>query len=172
MNLLNIYFTPFATLMVLAGIYFSEPEKTARNLAFGVLLLSLIVNHWLTRNTYRLIGWSGRLKIIQVWLTYVWAIPLFYLLGTYWGPMWLLFTMAPATAALYQGRWQTFATALISGLTMLGLCGLRARILGLELGEQYWAMAGVHAAFIVVMAMFVHALAETALKLRDIRSRS
>ncbi|MBI5243824.1 MAG: hypothetical protein HY922_09125 [Elusimicrobia bacterium] len=175
MNLLNIYFTPFASVLVLAAIYFmdfSEPQdKLNRNLALGVLALSLVVNHLLTKYTYRLIGWAGRLKSIQVWLTFFWAIPLFYLLGTYWGPMWLLFTMAPVTAALYQSRWKTLAISLLSGGAMLGLYALRSYIIGMALGEQHWAMAGVHAVFIVVMAMFVHALAETALRLRDVGSR-
>jgi hypothetical protein len=168
MNLLNLYFTPFATALVLAAIYFSEPDKTTRDLAFLVLLIQLITNHLFTRYTYRIVGWAGRMKTIQIWLTFVWAIPLFYLLGTYWGPMWLLFTMAPTTAALYQGRWQTLVMAALSGATMLVLCGLRAHLLGLELGEQLWAMAAVHAVFIVVIAMFVHALAQTALRMRDI----
>ncbi|HAH07253.1 MAG TPA: hypothetical protein DCM05_12145 [Elusimicrobia bacterium] len=171
MNLLNLYFTPFATALVLAAIYFSEPEKPDRDLAFVFLLLSLVVNHLITKYTYRIVGWAGRMKLIQVWLTFLWSIPLFYLLGAYWAPMWLLFTMAPATAALYQGRWQTLATAAVSGGTMLGVYALRARSLGLELGEQHWAMAGAHAAFIVVMAMFVNAMAESALRLRDIGKR-
>ncbi|MFA6028755.1 MAG: hypothetical protein WC969_02750 [Elusimicrobiota bacterium] len=171
MNLMNIYFTPFATMLVLAAIYFSEPDKLTRNMSFGVLLASLLVNHWFARNTYRFVGWASRLKLLQVWLTYFWVIPLFYLLGTYWGPMWLLFTMAPVTAAMYQGRWQTFATAVVSGLTMLALYALRAHTQGLELGEQHWAMAGVHAVFIVVIGMFAHALAETALRMRDVGSR-
>lgn len=171
MNLLNLYFTPFATMLVLAAIYFTDPDKTTRNLSFGVLLVSLAVNHWFTRNTYRFVGWSSRLKIIQVWLTFLWCIPLFYLLVGYWAPMWLLFVMPPVTAALYQGRWQTLLTAAVSGATMLGVYHLRSASLGLELGEMAWAMAGIHAAFIIVLALFVHSLAQTALRLRDISIR-
>lgn len=168
MNLLNVYFTPFATALVLVALYFSEPEPMVKRLSFGVLLLSLIVNHWFTRNIYRFVGWSSRLKTFQVWLNFLWSVPLFYLLGAYWGPMWLLFTMSPVTSALYQGRWQTLGTACVSSATMLGLYYLRSASLGLPLGEVVWAMAFVHAAFIVVLSLFVHALAETALRLRDL----
>ncbi|MFA6092879.1 MAG: hypothetical protein WCU88_05500 [Elusimicrobiota bacterium] len=172
MNLLNLYFTPFATALVLAAIYFREDiDRTSRNLSLAVLLASLVFNHLFTRYTYRIVGWSSRMKTMQVWLTFFWILPLFYLLGPYWGPMWLLFTMTPVTTALYQGRWQTLATASVSGASMLALYALRARSLGLELGETFWAMAAFHAAFIVVIAMFVHALAETALRMRDVRPR-
>ena len=171
MNLLNMYFTPFAALLVLAAIYFSDPDPTTKWLSFGVLALSLAVNHWFTRNIYRFVGWANRLKAVQVWLTFLWAAPLFYLLVGYWAPTWLLFAMPPVTAALYQGRWQTFLTACVSGASMLGLYYLRSASLGLELGETAWAMAFVHAAFIVILSMFVHAMAETALRLRDINAR-
>jgi hypothetical protein len=169
MNLLNLYFTPFAAVLVVVALYFSEPDKTTKYCAFAILALSLIVNHWFAKNTYRFIGWTGRLKLIQVWLTFLWSVLLFYLLFPYWAPMWLLLTMPAVTAALYQDKAETIATGLLSGATVLFVYWLRWR--GNDIPAQLWAQAGVHAAFIPVLALFVHALAQTALKMRDIRSR-
>lgn len=169
MNLLNLYFTPFAAALVMAALYFAEPDKTTRNLAFATLAASLLVNHWFSRNTYRFVGWTGRLKTIQVWLTFLWSVLLFYLLFPYWAPMWLLLTMPPVTAALYQTRLQTLATGMVSGLTVLGVYYLRWR--GLPASPQLWGQAVVHAAFIPVLGLFVHALAQTALRMRDLGSR-
>ena len=85
MNLLNRYFSPFAALLILAAVYFSEPDPRTRNLSWGVLLVSTAVNWWLSTNTYRFVGWAGRLRTLQIWLNFVWAVPLFYLLGGFWG---------------------------------------------------------------------------------------
>ncbi|MBI4423564.1 MAG: hypothetical protein HY554_07555 [Elusimicrobia bacterium] len=163
MNLLNRYFAPFAALLIVSAVYFTEPDRRTLVLSGGVFVASLLVNWWLSANTYRFVGWAGRLRTVQIWLNFVWAVPLFYLLGGFWGPMWLLFVMAPVTAALYGGWAQTLSTALVSAGTMLGLYWLR----GLE-GEVAWGMAGIHAAFIVIMALFTYSLAQTALRLRDL----
>lgn len=163
MNLLNRFFSPFAALLIISAVYFQEPDprtKTATGVVFG---LSLIINWWLSVNTYRWVGWANRLRTLQIWLNYVWAVPLFYLLGGFWGPMWLLFVMAPVTAAITSSWAQTLATAAVSSGTMLALYWVR----GLE-GDIAWGMAGIHAAFIIVMSLFVYALAQTALRLRDL----
>ena len=164
MNLLNRYFSPFAALLIVTAVYFSEPDPRTRNLSWAVLVASALVNWWLSANTYRFVGWAGRLRMLQIWLNFVWAVPLFYLLGGFWAPMWLLFVMAPVTAALYGGLAQTLLTALVSAGTMLVLY----RLHGAE-GAQAWGMAMTHAAFIVIMSLFTYSLAQTALKLRDLR---
>jgi len=171
MNLLNLYFTPFATALVLVAIYFSEPDKVTKYWSFGILAVSLGVNHWFSKNTYRFFGWATQLKIVQVWLTFVWSAALAYLLMPYWAPMWLLLTLPPVTAAMYQDKWKTLATGIVCGATLLGLYYLRQRSVGMYLGDSRWAMAAVHAAFIPVLGVFVHALAQTALKMRDIGTR-
>ncbi len=171
MNLLNLYFTPFAAVLVVMAVYFSDPEPAVRWTAFGVLGMSLAVNHWLSKNTYRFVGWTGRLKAVQVWLTYLWSVLLFYLLMPYWAPMWLLLTMPPVTSAMYQTRLQTLGTGCVSGATILLIYWLRSKATGLPLGPQLWGQAFIHAAFIPVLALFVHSLAQTALQMRDIRSR-
>lgn len=163
MNLLNRYFAPFAALLILSAVHFGEVDDRARNLAWGVLVVSALVNWWLSKNTYRFIGWSTRLRQLQIWLTFLWTVPLFYLLHGFWGPMWLLFVMAPVTAALYGNGWTVLGMSLVSSSTMLGIYWLH----GVE-GEIWWGQIGTQAVFIIVMSMFTYSLAQTALKLRDL----
>lgn len=167
MNLLNLYFTPFAAVMVVAAIYFSEPDAGTKWLSFGVLLSSLLVNHWFSKNTYRFVGWAQRLKLMQVWLTFLWSAVLAYLLMPYWAPMWLLLTLPPVTAALYQNKTQTLATAAVCSASVLGLYWLYQQKVGMPLGEVMWAQGMIHASFILVLAAFVHELAQAALRMRD-----
>ncbi|HBL17530.1 MAG: hypothetical protein A2X36_04705 [Elusimicrobia bacterium GWA2_69_24] len=167
MNLLNLYFTPFATMLVLIAIYVSEPDPRPKYISLGILVASLVVNHWFSRNTYRFVGWASRLKVIQIWLTFLWSVLLAYLLIPYWAPMWLLLTMPPVTAALYQGRWQTLAAGMVCGLSVLGMYYLRQLSVGMPLGAEHWGQAFCQAAFIPTLSLFVHALAQTALRMRD-----
>jgi len=161
MQMLNRYFAPFALLLILSAVYFSEPEPRAYKLSLAVLTASIIVNWWLTKNMYRFYRWAWQTRALQVWLNLIWAIPLFHFLMPFWGPMWLLFVMAPATAAMYWDRWKTLGMALASAGTMLAMYRWHG-VEGVAL-----SMALVHAAFIVVFSLFVHGLVETALRLRD-----
>jgi len=171
MNLLNLYFTPFATVLVLVAIYFSQPEKYITYISIGTLVLSLIVNHWFSRNTYRFINWSRQLKLVQVWLTFLWSAVLVYFLMPYWAPMWLLLVMPAVTAALYQGRLQTLVTGCVCGAAILGMLYLRQLSVGMPLGAQHWAMGFIQAAFVPVLGLFVHSMAQTALRMRDVAMR-
>ena len=166
MQMLNRYFTPFALMLILSAIYFSEPEPRAIKLSLAILAASTLVNWWFSANTYRFIRWTREMRMVQVWLNYLWAVPLFYLLQPFWGPMWLLFVMAPVTAALYESWWQTLVTASVSAFTMLVLYWLG----GME-GGAFWGMAGIHASFIIIFSLFVNSLAQVALRLRDMTPR-
>lgn len=162
MQMLNRYFTPFALILIVLAVYFSEPEPRAEKIAAGILVLDLAVNWWIGRNQYRWFKWAHQLRLLQVWLNYVWAVPLFYLLYPYWAPMWLLFVMAPTAAALTVSRLQTIVCALVAAGTMVGIYWSKQPLEGPFLG-----MALSQAAFIVIFALFVHGLAQTALRLRD-----
>lgn len=166
MQLLNRCFTPFAAFLILTAIFFSEPDRRTTAYAIGIWVLSLAVNAWFSANVYRFIGWARHLRALQVAMNFVWAVPLVYLLGATWAPMWLLLTMAPATAALTMGFKGTLGVGGLSAGTLLGLYALR----GIE-GAAAWGMAFVHAAFLVLFSLFVHALAQTALRLRDLPNR-
>lgn len=162
MQMLNRYFTPFALALILSAVYFSEPEPRVVKLAIGILVADLAINWWIGRNQYRWVAWASRLKKLQIWLNYVWAVPLFYLLYPYWAPMWLLFVAAPTAAALTASRTETLICAVVAVATMLGIYSWSQPLEGVALG-----MALSHAAFILIFSLFVNGLAQTALRLRD-----
>lgn len=165
MQMLNRYFAPFALLLILSAIYFSEPEPRDYKLSLGILAASILVNWWLAANAYRWFQWVHWMRVLQVWLNFIWSVPLFWLLQPYWAPMWLLFALAPATAALTMGRLHALGCAAASAGTMLAIYYQRGVFDG-GLGPA-GGMACVHAAFIVVLSLFVHALAQAALRIRD-----
>ncbi|MBI5882524.1 MAG: hypothetical protein HZB91_05405 [Elusimicrobia bacterium] len=167
MQMLNYYFSPFALFLVLSALYFRGSDTPGHlppevKHSLWILAVSAAVNWWLSANTYRFVGWTRFMRALQVWMNFVWTVPLFYLLHTFWGPMWLLFVMAPVTAALTMRWWTTLLTALVSSGTMMGIYVFRG--LSPEMPEAF-GMALVHATFIVVVAMFVHSLAQTAMRL-------
>lgn len=172
MQMLNRYFAPFALLLILSAIGFTV-ENPARfsewdrsyKIALGILGLSIVVNRWISANTYRWAAWATWMRQLQIWLNFVWAVPLFWLLQPFWAPTWLLFVMAPATAAMYVGRGETIVTAGVSAGAMLAIYWARGVFDG-GFGPA-GGMAVVHAVFIIVFSMFVHGLAQTALRLRD-----
>ena len=172
MQMLNRYFAPFALLLIVSAIWFTVDNPTdvahwdrSYKMALAILAVSTLVNWWFSKNTYRFIHWSRQMRQAQIWLTFVWTVPLFWLLQPFWAPMWLLFVMAPATAALYTGQVETIVTAGVSAASMLGIYYLRGVFDG-GLGPA-GGMAIVHATFIVVLSLFVQGLAQTALRLRD-----
>ncbi len=172
MQMLNRYFVPFALILILSAIWFNVENPLdfrqwdpSYKYALAILAVSMVTNWYLSSHTYRFIHWAKQMKVLQVWLYYVWAVPLFWLLQPYWGPMWLLFVMAPVTAALFTDRWHTLASALVSAGTMLAIYYKRGVFDG-GMGPA-GGMACVHACFIVVFALFVYGLEQTALRLRD-----
>lgn len=162
MQMLSRYFTPFALLLILSAVYFGEPEPLATKIAVGILFADVLLNWWIGKNQYRWAGWAGRFRQIQVWLNFVWAVPLFYLLYPYWGPMWLLFVLAPTAAALTTSKLETVLCSLTAAGTMVGIIWFRQPLEGAFLG-----MVLSHVAFIIIFSLFVHSLAQTALRLRD-----
>jgi hypothetical protein len=167
--MLNRYFTPFALILIISAVYFRldefrESGLQAPLIAGGILVADLLVNWWISRNRYRWIGWAARLRQLQIWLNYVWAVPLFYLLYPYWAPMWLLFVMAPTAAALTTGLLETTLCSVVASGTMIGLYWWRQ---GRHLELEFLGIALSQAAFIVIFALFVHSLAQAALRMRD-----
>jgi hypothetical protein len=170
MNLLNLYFAPFGATLVLVALFFSEPDRTTTYLSFVILALSLAVNWWFSKYTYRFIGWADKLRILQVWFSLLWSVLLFYLLFPFCAPTWILVLLPAVASALHQGRWQTLLTGCVAGAAVLGVYHLRWRG-ELSPSPEVWAQAFVHASFIPTLGLFVHALAQSALRMRDMRPR-
>lgn len=169
MQMLNRYFTPFALVLIISAVYFRiddfrETGSRAPFVAAGILVADVLVNWWLGRNQYRWIKWARQLRVVQVWLPFVWAVPLFYMLYPYWAPMWLLFVMAPTAAALTTSRGHTLLCALVSAGTMIGIYFYRQ---GYHFEPEFLGMILSQAAFILIFSLFVNSLAQTALRLRD-----
>lgn len=111
--------------------------------------------------------WSQNIRALMVWLNLLTSAVLFYLLFSYWAPMWLLFLMAPATAAMYMNKRNVFFIAFCSAIAMLGVYYLKSIMLDNQFSRQLWGMASVHALFVIFFAMFVAAMSEMILKVRD-----
>lgn len=162
MQILSFYFTPFAAILIVFALYFSEPEKSTMLMSGGVLAAVTLLNHWFSKRAYRFLRWTQMMRTILVWMNLAASAALFYLLGSYWAPMWLLFLTAPATAALFMNRTWTAVMALAASFSMLGIYWIK----GVE-GGIFWGQAAIHAIFVVVFSLFVHALAQIALRMRD-----
>ena len=169
MHILNYYFTPFAVILILFAIFFSEPERQVTYASFAILAVAFAANLWLNKNTYKFLRWSRHIRAVTVWLNLAVSTALFYLLSPYWAPMWLLFLTAPAASAMYMRKWQVFLISLASAGLMLGLYYARSLAFGEGggLGTQLWAMASVQAVFIIFFSMFTAAMAEMVVKVRD-----
>lgn len=182
MHILNYYFTPFAVILILLAIFFSEPEKSVTYASFALLAVSSALNYWLSANTYRLMQFTRHIRGITVWINMLTSAALFYLLFPYWSPMWLLFLTAPAAAAMFMKKWQVFLTASTAAAIMLGIylqkglafvmtdapdMTLAAAFTQVMGNTQLWAVSATQAAFIIFFSMFTAAMAEMATKVRD-----
>jgi hypothetical protein len=183
MHILNYYFTPFAVILILFAIFFSQPEKEVTYISFGLLAAAFVLNIWLNSNIYRFMRWSRHIRAVTVWLNLAVSAALFYLLAAYWSSMWLLFLTAPAASAMFMKKWQVFGVALTSALLMIslylykgaasmlamdpeltGMSAALAQVLG---NTQQLAIAATQAIFIIFFSMFAAAMTEMTLKVRD-----
>jgi hypothetical protein len=184
MHILNYYFTPFAVILILFAIFFSEPDRSVTYASFGVLAAAFAVNYWLGNNIYRFMRWSRHIRALLVWINLLVSAALFYLLASYWAPMWLLFLTAPAASAMYMKKWQVFLIALSSAVIMLGIYLYKGAAFALATADQgsmtaaqavaqvmtdtqHWGMALTQAVFIIFFSMFTASMAEMIVKVRD-----
>ena len=169
MHILNYYFTPFAVILILFAIFFSEPERKVTYASFAILAAAFVSNYWLGKNMYRFMRWSRHIRALTVWINLAVSAALFYLLSPYWAPMWLLFLTAPSASAMYMKKWQGFLTALGASAIMIALYYARSVAYGDGggMGSQLWGMALTQAVFIVFFSLFTAAMAEMIVKVRD-----
>jgi len=182
MHILNYYFTPFAVILILLGLLFSQPDPAVTYASFGVLAAAFAANFWLGRNMYRFLRWSRHIRALTVWLNLAVSAVLFYMLVPYWAPMWLLFLTAPAASAMYMKKSQVFAVSLCSAAAMLGIYLWKGMAFAMSdasgitllqafdaaaANTQLLGMAAAQAVFIVFFSMFTAAMAEMVIKVRD-----
>lgn len=182
MHILNYYFTPFAVILILLGILFSQPDPSVTYASFALLAGAFAVNFWLGRNMYRFLRWSRHIRALTVWTNMAVSAALFYMLVPYWAPMWLLFLTAPAASAMYMKKRQVFAVSLCSAAVMIGIYLYKGMAFamsdaaGMTLAQAFSAaasntqllgMAAAQAVFIIFFSMFTAAMAEMIVKVRD-----
>lgn len=167
MHIMNTYFTPFAVILTVFAIYFSHMNKKTVYITFGVLTVTFAINWWLSKNEYRFFKWIHKVRILTVIFNLLITTVIFYLLGSYWAPAWLLFLIAPAASAMFLKRFQVFLIALASALLMLGTYYFKSCYFDLSIGTVHWAMASIHAIFVIFFSLFVNSMSQMMLKVRD-----
>jgi len=161
-RLVDRFFTPFALILTASALLLGFAENKARITSIGIVVLLGIFNEisvWLAR---RHSEWAVNIGNIRLVTNFLGNICLVYLLGTFWGPMWLLFVLPPVATALYASWQKTFVTAAISAGSLLGIYASR----GLE-GSVGWGQASLHAAFIVFLSLFVNSIARLVMQMKS-----
>lgn len=159
-SLVNRFFTPFAVCMVAAAFLFGLTEAREKRLALFILIGISLFNWVMTGLSHRLERWR-RLTQFHAPLNFLAFGALVYLLGSFWGPMWLLMTLTPLSVGLYAGWRLTLAVALVSAAGLLGIYWNR----GLS-GSIGWVQACLHAIFIIFISLFVNSLARLVASVR------
>lgn len=156
------YFTPFALILVASALWLGFAEGLTKQIALGIVMFSALFNQASAYLAKRRTEWAVGIGNTRLFVNFALNIGLVYLLGTFWGPMWLLFALTPIATALHASFGQTLLTAGISAGTLLGIYAAR----GLT-GEVGWGMASVHAIFIVFVSLFSNAIAKLVMQMKS-----
>jgi PAS domain S-box-containing protein len=158
----NRFFTPFALVMVGMAMWLGFAEPRVYHMALALALGLAVFNEasvWFAKKHPE---WTAAIGYTRLVTNFVSNVVLVYMLGTFWGPMWLLFVLTPVSTALYANWMQTLGTALLSAGSLLAIYGSR----GLE-GAVGWGQASVHAAFIVFISLFVNSIARMVMQIKS-----
>ena len=161
-RLVDRFFTPFASMLVLAGALMGFAETWSKHVSIALLLLLFIFNEVSVALARKHVNWAKKIGYTRIITNFVANVALVYMLGTFWGPMWLLFVLTPVATALYADWSRTVITALISAGALLAIYASR----GLE-GAVGWGQASIHAIFIVFISLFVNSVARMVMQIRS-----
>jgi len=159
-RIVDRFFTPFALSLVLSSLFLGFAEPKAKWISVGLVVFLGIFNEISAYIAKKHIDWAVAVGNTRLITNFIANIALVYLLGTFWGPMWLLFVLTPVATALYASWTRTFVTAAISSGALLGIYYSR----GLE-GSVGWGQASLHAAFIVFISLFVNSIARLVMQM-------
>ncbi len=160
-RVVDLFFTPFALSLVVAALYLGYAEAWAKKMAIGLVIGLGIFNEvsaYLSKNHQ---DWANKIGASRIAINFAANVYLVYLLGTFWGPMWLLFVLTPVATALYADWKKTMVTSAVSAGALLAIYWSR----GLE-GSIGWGQASIHAAFIVFISLFVNSIARMIMQMR------
>ena len=161
-RIVDRFFTPFALCLVVSSLYLGFAETRAKNISIGLVVFLGIFNEISAWMAKRKMEWAVAIGNTRILTNFIANVLLVYLLGTLWGPMWLLFVLTPVATALYASWQRTFVTAAISSAALLGIYWSR----GLE-GPVGWGQASLHAAFIVFISLFVNSIARLVMQMKS-----
>ena len=161
-RLVDRFFTPFAATMVLAAMWLGYAEPKAEHAALAIVGALVVLNEGSIFLVKRKIEWTAAIGYARLATNFVANVILVYLLGTFWGPMWLLFVVTPVATALHAHWKETIITSLLSAGTLLGIYASR----GLE-GAVGWGQASIHASFIVFISLFVNSIARMVMQIKS-----
>ncbi len=161
-RLIDRFFTPFAATMVVAAMWLGYAEAKEKYWALGIVTLLVGFNETSLYAARRNPLWALRIGHTRLVTNFSATIILVYLLGTFWGPMWLLFVLTPVATALYADWKKTIWTSVASAGALLGIYASR----GLS-GSVGWGQASLHAAFIVFISLFVNSIARLVMQIKS-----
>ncbi|MGC9069936.1 MAG: hypothetical protein ACP5IO_01325 [Elusimicrobiales bacterium] len=167
MHTFNTIFTPFGIILVIFAVIFSQPEKKDTILSIATLTFQFVVNYYMSKNIYHFPK-PQVLRKILVMFNIITTSVVFYLLQSYWAPVWLLYTMPSIFASTFLTTRQTILFSVISASLMLLAYYIKAFILDIELSPTIITMALCHSLFIIAVSVFVNTLCEAIVKIRKI----
>ncbi|MFH1282290.1 MAG: hypothetical protein ABII27_01335 [bacterium] len=154
-SLINKYCTPFAIVLILSALVFVNFEKATQYLVIILLGISVILNMltaWLVKIKPEK---ASKIALLRLSSNLTFNILFMYIIGSFWGPLWLLFLLTPLAMSLYSSTKITLAVSISTASLLLLIYGLR----GMH-GSVGWGQAFNHAFFIVFISMFVNSLAK------------
>jgi len=161
-RIVDRFFTPFALSLVVSSLYLGFAEPRAKWISVGLVVFLGIFNEISAYVAKKHMEWAVAVGNTRIITNFIANIALVYLLGTFWGPMWLLFVLTPVATALYASWSKTLITATISSAALLGIYYSR----DLE-GPVGWGQASLHAAFIVFISLFVNSIARLVMQMKN-----
>ncbi len=161
-RIVDRFFTPFALTLVISSLYLGFAEPKAKWISVGLVVFLGIFNEISAYLAKKHNEWAVPVGNTRLVTNFLANVVLVYLLGTFWGPMWLLFVLTPVATALYASQGRTFVTAAISSAALLGIYWSR----GLE-GPVGWGQASLHATFIVFISLFVNSIARLVMQMKS-----
>jgi PAS domain S-box-containing protein len=161
-RIVDRFFTPFALSLVVSSLLLGFAESRVKWISVGLVVFLGIFNEISAYIAKKKMEWAVPIGNTRIITNFVANVLLVYMLGTFWGPMWLLFVLTPVATALYASWTRTLATAAVSSGALLVIYWSR----GLE-GSVGWGQASLHAAFIVFISLFVNSIARLVLQMKS-----
>jgi hypothetical protein len=152
---INLYFTPFAVLLILSAAYLSYPGKERVIAATLLVILTTLLNFITARLVQKLPKASKAIVNTRLIVNFLINIVLVDMLIEFWGPMWLLFVLTPVASAVYETKGKMI---LMTSLSCIALMGIYIHK-GLS-GVVFWGQGLNHVLFIAVLAFFIKSLGE------------